>query len=272
MTTQSITPRGEAQPRQGWPPWVRSIWHNAYFYSRTWRSSVATSFLQPVLYLAAMGIGVGSLVDQQSGGVDGVSYLKFVAPGLLAATVLQLGVNECTYPVMGALKWVKTYWAKVAAPLSVADVVAGHLGWVAIRCAMVSSIYLVVMVLFGVPSSALALLVIPSAVLSGMATAAPTAAFAARQDDDVPFALLFRLGVLPMFLFSGIFYPVDRLPGFLQPIAELSPLTHGAALCRAVTLDRGLGWATLIDVLYLSLWCAVGTWLTLRAFRRKLIV
>jgi len=268
----TLTPRGAAQPRNGWPTWLRSIWHNWFFYSKTWRSGVATSFLQPVMYLAAMGLGVGALVNKSSGGVDGVPYLDFVAPGLLAASMLQIGVNECTYPVMGGLKWVKSYFAKVAAPLSVADVVIGHLGWLALRCLMVASAYFIVMVAFGAVAAPIGILVIPAAALSAMSTAAPTAAWAARQEDDTSFALLFRLGVLPMFLFSGIFYPVSRLPGWLQPVAQLSPLTHGADLCRSLTLDAGFGLHTVVDLAYLSAFCIVGVVASLRSFRKVLVV
>ncbi len=267
-----LTERGRRQPTQGWPTWLRSIWHNAYFYSRTWRSSVVSSFLQPVMYLAAMGLGIGTLVNRSSGGVNGVPYLDFVAPGLLAASLLQLGVNESTYPVMGGLKWIRSWWAKVATPLSAMDVVIGHLGWVAIRCAAAATVFLCVMAAFGALHSPLALLAVPAATLSAMATAAPTSAFAATQDDDTSFALLFRLGVMPMFLFSGVFYPIDRLPKVIQFLAQVSPLTHGVALCRSLSLGVGLGPSRLIDVAYLILWTGAGPWWTARTFRSRLVL
>ena len=95
---------GRATLRAGWPTWVRSVWRNWYVYRKTWRSSLTTTFLEPVLYLAAMGLGVGSLVNHHSGGVNGVPYLSFVAPGLLAASMLQVGVSDCSYPVLGGFK------------------------------------------------------------------------------------------------------------------------------------------------------------------------
>ncbi len=271
MAADTLSQRGSAQPRAGWPTWARSLWHNWYVYSKTWRSSLTTSFVQPVMYLAAMGLGIGSLVDHHSGGVDGVGYLAFVAPGLLAASMLQMGVADSSYPVMGGLKWERTYWAKVATPLSVTDVVVGHLGWEMVRFASVAAIFLAVMAAFGVVATPLAALVVPVAVLSGLATAAPTAAFAATQESDYGLALLFRLGVLPMFLFSGVFYPVTRLPGWAQVFAQLVPLTHGVNLCRALTLDRGFGWGMLFDLAYLAVWTAVGLALALRTFGRKLV-
>ena len=203
VAADALTDRGIAEPQAGWPTWLRSLWHNWYVYSKTWRSSLTTSFLQPVMYLAAMGLGIGSLVDHHSGGVDGVSYLDFVAPGLLAATMLQMGVADCSYPVMGGLKWERTYWAKVATPAVGVRRGCRPLGLEVVRFASVAAVFLAVMAAFGVVASPLALLVVPVAVLSGMATAAPTAAFSATQDSDYGMALLFRLGVLPMFLFSG---------------------------------------------------------------------
>jgi lipooligosaccharide transport system permease protein len=223
------------------------------------------------MYLAAMGLGIGALVTKSTGTVSGVSYLAFVAPGLLAGSLLQLSATESTYPVLAGLKWIKTYWAKVATPLSVGDVVIGHLGWVAIRCAAVATIYLGVMAAFGVVAGPLGLLVVPAAVLSAMATAGPITAFSASQDDDTPFALLFRLGVLPMFLFSGVFYPVDRLPRWAQLLADCSPLTHGVHLVRSLTLDRSLAIGCLFDVAYLGLWVAAGIWMTMRIFTKKLV-
>ena len=94
--------------------WLRAARYWGYQYKRTWRSSVATSFLIPVLYLAAMGVALGSLIDKHSHGVDGVSYVAFLAPGLLAGTCMQIGTNDATYPVMGAIKWVRTYMAQLA--------------------------------------------------------------------------------------------------------------------------------------------------------------
>ncbi len=153
--------------------WLRAARYWGYQYKRTWRSSVVTSFLIPVLYLAAMGIALGSLIDKHSHGVDGVSYVAFLAPGLLAGTCMQIGTNDATYPVMGAIKWMRTYFAQLAGPLSVYDVLLGHLAWIAARLAIVTSIYLAVMAIFGVVYSPWAILALPAAVLTGMAFAGP---------------------------------------------------------------------------------------------------
>jgi len=254
------------------PPWFRALRYFAYQYKRTWRSSITTSFLFPVLYLAAMGVGLGSLINQHSHTVGGVSYLDFLAPGLMAGTAMQIGANESMYPVLGAIKWVRTYLAMLATPLTVDDVLAGHLAWIGVRLMMVATIYLGVMAAFGTVASWLALLAVPAAVLTGLAFAAPITAFSATQEQDVAFTSLYRFAIIPLFLFSGTFYPVSQLPGWLQPVAQVTPLYQGVALCRSLTLGRVELWPTLGHLAYLVVMATVGTLAARWAFRRRLVV
>ena len=222
--------------------WLRAARYWGYQYKRTWRSSVVTSFLIPVLYLAAMGVALGSLIDKHSHGVDGVSYVAFLAPGLLAGTCMQIGTNDATYPVMGAIKWVRTYLAQLAGRSASTTCCSGT--WPGSRRASPSwsSIYLAVMAAFGVVYSPWAILALPAGVLTGMAFAAPVSAFAATQDKDSSFSTLYRFAIIPMFLFSGTFFPISQLPTWLQVVAYVTPLYHGVALCRDLTLGQvGLG-------------------------------
>ena len=264
---------GEGVPtrRFATPMWLRAARYWGYQYKRTWRSSVVTSFLIPVLYLAAMGVALGSLIDKHSHGVDGVSYVAFLAPGLLAGTCMQIGTNDATYPVMGAIKWMRTYLAQLAGPLGVYDVLLGHLAWIAARLAIVISIYLAVMAAFGVVYSPWAILALPAGVLTGMAFAAPVSAFAATQDKDSSFSTLYRFAIIPMFLFSGTFFPVSQLPTWLQVVAYVTPLFHGVALCRDLTLGQ-VSWADLGHVAYLCAFVAVGYAAGRRTFAKRLVV
>lgn len=250
----------------------RALSYWAYQYKRTWRSSITTSFLYPVLYLAAMGVGLGSLVDQHTHTVDGVTYLDYLAPGLLAATAMQIGANEAMYPVMGAIKWIRTYFAMLASPLGVDDVLYGHLSWIAVRLLTVSSIYVAVMAAFGAVHAWMGVLAIPAAVATGMAFAAPIAAFSATQDKDAGFTTLYRFGLIPLFLFSGTFFPVSQLPGWLQPIAYATPLYHGVSLCRALVLGQAQWWPALGDAAYLVAVTAAGVVLARRTFAKRLVV
>lgn len=258
----------------GRTPW-RVVAYFAASYRRTWRGSVVTSFLNPLLYLLAMGVGLGSLVDRGAGSahsLDGVAYLPFLAPGLLAATSMQTAAAESTYPVMGAIKWLRTYVGMLATPLEVADVVVGHLLWVTLRLTTVAAIFLAVMAGFGVVESAWAVLALPAAVLTGLGFAAPIAAFAATRENDTAFAALFRFGVIPMFLFSGTFFPVAQLPAALRPVAWATPLWHGVELCRSLTLGTADLLPSVGHAAYLAAWAAVGLAVALRTHRRRLVV
>jgi len=257
----------------GAPLALRSLEYWFFQYKRTWRGSVVSTVLFPVLFLAAMGLGLGSLVDSSaSGGVDGMSYLVFLAPGLLAATAMQTGVTESSYPVMGAIKWIKTYHGMLATPLSVLDVLVGHLLFVAARVALGSAVFIVVMVLFGAVDSALVLLAIPAAVLTGMAFSTPMFAFAARTENDQGFAFVMRFVVTPLFLFGGVFFPVRQLPPVLEQLAYATPLWHGVALSRGLALGPATAGGVLLHAAYLSAWIAVGFWLAVRSFRSRLAV
>jgi lipooligosaccharide transport system permease protein len=242
-----------------------------YQYKRTWRGSLTTSFLYPVLYLSAMGVGLGSLVNHHAHTVGGVRYIDFLAPGLLAATAMQVGGNEAMYPVMGAIKWVRTYFAMLATPLGVADVLLGHLAWIALRLTTIAVIYLGIMAAFGTVHSPFAVLAVPAGVLTGMAFAAPIAAFAATQINDAGFSALYRFGLIPLFLFSGTFFPITQLPGWLQAVAEATPLYHGVALCRALTLGQLSLGPDLAHAAYLVALTVVGYLLARRSFRRRLV-
>ena len=254
------------------PPAARALFYWMYQYKRTWRGSITTSFLYPVLYLSAIGVGLGSLVNHHAHRVDGVHYIDFLAPGLLAATAMQVGGNEAMYPIMGAIKWMRTYFAMLATPLGVADVLAGHLTWIALRLTAVATIYLGIMAAFGTIHSPLALLGLPAAVLTGMAFVAPIAAFSATQTNDAGFSALYRFGLIPLFLFSGTFFPISQLPGWLLGVAEATPLYHGVALCRDLTLGTLQGWADVGHVVYLVALTVVGARLAAVAFRKRLVL
>ena len=242
-------------------------------YRRTWRGSIYTSFLSPVLYLGAMGLGLGKLVDAHgTARLGGVSYLAFLAPGLLAAAAMQSGIEESTYPVLGSVKWRRTYYAAAASPLRPADIFHGHLLFTIMRLAMNSAIFLVVMASFGAITSPWVLAAVPVAVLTGLAFAAPIEAWAITVSKDTSFALVFRFGMIPLFLFSGTFFPVTQLPVWIRPLAYVTPLWHGVALCRALSLGTATLGGALVHVGYLTALAAVSIVVGNRTYRRRLCV
>jgi lipooligosaccharide transport system permease protein len=218
---------------------TRVVEHRALQYRRTFRASITSTFLNPVLFLLAMGVGLGTYVDRSgasTAALGGLSYLQFLAPGLLAATTMQAAAFEATFPIMGGLTWQKTFHAMYATPISPRDVVVGNLVWIALRLTMIAAIFVVVMAIFGAAASPLILLGIPAGVLTGMAFAAPIAAFSATQRTPEKFNAVFRFGITPLFLFSGTFFPLSNLPEAIRPIAWLSPLWHGVELSRGLAL------------------------------------
>jgi len=250
-------------------PALRSYRYWVAVYRRTWRGSVSNTVVAPVLYLAAMGIGLGSLVHR-SPATGGVPYVQFIGPGLLAATAMQVGAAESTYAVLGSFKWVRVYHAMAATPLAPLDILLGHLLWIATRIAMASGIYLAVVAAFGGIRSPLGLLAWPVCVLIGMAFVGPIVAFSTTRENDSGFAALTRFGIVPMFLFSGTFFPVSQLPEVFRWIAYATPLWHGVELVRSLALGRVDVPADLLHAAYLAAWAAVGFVLAARQFRRKL--
>jgi len=220
-----------------WSTVRRVVEHRALQYRRTFRASIFSSFGIPVLFLTAMGVGLGGYVDRSQDAVlHGLTYLQFLAPGLLAATVMQTGSFEASFPILGGLQWNKIFHAMFATPIQPSDIVYGNVLWIGFRLALVGAVFAVVIVLFGATRSALVVLAVPGAVLTGLAFATPMMAFTATQRTPDKFATLFRFGVTPLFLFSGTFFPIESLPSFLQPVAWLSPLWHGVDLCRQLML------------------------------------
>jgi lipooligosaccharide transport system permease protein len=242
-------------------------------YRRTWRGTIYSSVLSPVLYLGAMGIGLGKLVDQHASHLGGVSYLAFLAPGLMAANAMQTAVEESLYPVYAAVKWQKTYQAAAATPLRPGDIYRGHVLFTLLRLTMNMTIFLAIMAAFGAIRSAWAAGCLPVAVLTGLAFATPLDAFAVtREETDQAFTMIFRFGMIPLFLFSGTFFPVTQLPAWIRPVAYVTPLWHGVALCRALSL----GTADLVGALghlgYLVAITALGLAVGQRTYRRRLHV
>jgi lipooligosaccharide transport system permease protein len=241
-------------------------------YKRTWKGTLVSSFVLPLLYLASMGIGLGSFVDNNgTGSLGGVSYLQFIAPGLLASTAVQIAVGESTYPVMSGLKWQKFYHSMIASPLRPADVVYGQLAFTAFRVFSSCAVFLIVITLFGGLKSPLGALGLLVALLVGMAVAAPVTAYATTLDNDSGFAMIFRFGVVPAFLFSGAFFPVSQLPDWIEWLAYVSPLWHAVDLARNLSLGTVNPWLALVNVVYLLAWFVGGAWLAVRGFTRKLV-
>jgi len=178
---------------------------------------------------------------------------------------------ESAWPVMGAIKWTKTYNAMTAAPLTTVDVALGHLAFMVVRLTMNSAIFIVIMAAFGVVQSPVGvILALPAAVLTGCSFITLIAAFSVRQERDTNLSLLYRFGLIPLFLFSGTFFPVSQLPSGIRPIAWITPLWHGVSLCRDLALGQGSAAAMLGHAAYLVGVSLLGLSLVFRSYRKRL--
>lgn len=237
-------------------------------YRRVWRGTVFSSFVLPVMFFLGIGLMVGEYVDR--GGALDVPYLEFVGPGLLAFTGVQIAMLEASYPVMGGFKWHKTYYAIAAAPPRAGDIVAGQLGYVGLRTAISSVAFLLVMIPFGVVSSGWAVLAPVAALVVGLAVAAPVMAFSAAVAKENSLALLFRFALLPMMLFSGVFFPVDQLPEALASAVQWLPMAPAINLIRPMVLGElpaNAGWA----ILQLVVTGGLAVWVAAGLLRRRLL-
>jgi lipooligosaccharide transport system permease protein len=243
-------------------------------YRRTWRGTVITSFVNPVLFLAAMGAGLGSLVDEGTGGLT-VSYLAFVASGLMAANAMQNGAGDGSFPVMAGIIWRKNFHGTITTPLGPADIIWGRLIWGVGRLTFVLLVFAIIAVLFGALEIGPALAAIPPAVLTGVAFTTCITAWTLTQRDGRSLSTLFRFMIVPLFLFSGTFFPISQLPDWIEPVAYLTPLFHGVELVRKISLPGADGsivtdlplW---VHLAYLIVMATVGLWLSVRLLDRRI--
>lgn len=245
-------------------------------YRRTWRGSIISAFLNPVLFLAGMGFALGSMVDQGAGGAQlPIPFITFVATGLLAAAAMQTGFGEGAWPIMAGIKWQKVFDAIIVTPITVADLINGMLIWGAIHLAFTLSVFAVTAVAFGAVDLGPALLALVPAVLGGLAFQATATAITCRLEDETGLTTMFRFAILPMFLFSGTFFPISQLPDWLEPVAIATPLFHAVELVRKLALpDVGAPVVTSIPLwvhlAYLLVMTVVAWLLAIRFLRERL--
>lgn len=241
-------------------------------YKRTWRGGIISSFVSPLFYVVGMGVLLGGFIEGDPARLEGAtSYLAYIVPGLVAAHAMQLAVGETTYPVMGGIKWHKSYHAQMATPLAVRDIVNAHLLFVLSRIGSATAVFMLVLAPFGLFESwwgpFLAWL---AQLLVGMAFATVVFGVSARMRSEEGFGVIFRLGVVPLTLFSGAFFPIDNLGPLLAWVARLTPLWHGVDLSRMLCLDT-VDWPlAAVHLVVLAAITAWGWWWAIRGLEQRL--
>ena len=230
---------------------------------------VVTSFGNPLVYLFGLGVGLARLVPTE---VGHATYLEFVAPALLASAAVTVAAEECTYPVLMGFKWNPIFYAMNAAPISGTQIVNGLVLAVGVRMLPTVGIYFVFMLLFGAVPSALGVLGILIAVFTGMSVGLLIMAYTSTiVEDRGQMALIQRFGIMPMFLFSGTFFPITQLPIYLQWIGWISPLWHGTQLGRDASYGQSEPlWLIAVHIIYPLALGAFGWWSTARTVTRRL--
>lgn len=230
------------------------------------------SFANPLLYLLAIGAGVGTLINRSSGGIDGVPYLVFLAPALLANAAIQGSMDETVFPTLGGFLWNKTFYGMNATPLGGRQIALGVYLAALIRNIFTVVSYYLVMMVFGVLKAPHAWLAIPAGILAGAAFGAVMLAFAGNvTNEDHFFTFVGRFIIQPMFFLSGTFFPLDSIPLYLRWIGWISPLWHATDLGRYLTYGHNIPTTLVwVHIFFLLAMTFVGLTLAIRAFQKRL--
>jgi len=234
--------------RNSSPRGIFRMWQrNFKVYRKLFLQSMAPTLLEPLIYLLSLGIGLGLLVRQ----VEGIPYLQFISPGLVASTTLFGASYECTFNSFVRMKYQKTYDAILATPVNIEEIVLGEIFWGATRSLINATAFLAVIWAFGLVKSPLALLLLPLLFISGLMFGVVGMTFTGLVSNISLFNYYFTIFVTPSFLFSGIFFPVKNLPGWAQALASYTPLFHVVRVSRSLALGR-LNGTVVADVIYIT--------------------
>ncbi|MBB5868446.1 lipooligosaccharide transport system permease protein [Allocatelliglobosispora scoriae] len=252
-------------------PALRELRYWLFRYRRTWRGTIVINVVNPLLFLTAIGIGLGRLI---TGGdaLPGYSYLEFVVPGLLVAAAMQTTYIEAAGPVFQSVRGRKNYLAAAATPMSPSDILYGHLLYIVIRVATTALAFGAVAAAMGALPVGRGVLVVLSGVLVGAAFATTVAALAVTVKRASTMQAIFRFVIMSMYMLSGTFFPLDDLTPALRWLAQLTPLWHGVELARGFALGTATAGGVAVHTAYLLVMALVGLLIARRTFRKNLYV
>ena len=239
---------------------------------REWQGSVFSGFIEPLVVLAGLGIGLGVLVGDKAAEITGgVSYVAYIAPALMISSAMNLATSEAAWPILARVAWVRIYHAIVATPLNAADVMVGAIAFIVGKVAFAAAFFAGVLLVTGIATSPIgALGMIGVSVLTAFAFGAPMAAFSVTQKSDQGFAFLFRLIITPLTFFSGTYFPIENLPFAAQILSWSTPLAHGVAISRSLALGTPLT-SLGVHVAVLLLWGIGGSIAAIYLFRKRML-
>lgn len=252
------------------PAIISVWWRSVYVYRRTWVLNLLPNFFEPIIYMWGMGLGLGTYVGTQMGGVP---YLAYLAPGLIISNAMNGGVFETTYNLFIKINFNRTYEAMLATPVNAYEAMLGEMLWAVTRSVLYGGIFAMMVVALGYMTPMGCLRLMPVVFLVGWLFSALGLLFTSYVKVIDIFAFFYTLFLMPMFLFSGIFFPTETLPPNLQAVAACTPLYHGVALARAAVLPGDAPMPTgqvVSSCAYLLLLACGCTWLGVRRLGRAL--
>ncbi|CAN5573783.1 MAG: ABC transporter permease [Actinomycetota bacterium] len=248
-------------PRGAFRVWQRDL----TIFRKFWKPALFPNFIEPFFYLAALGLGLGAFI----GDINGQDYILFIAPGLLASNAMFAASFEATFNTFVKLKIDRVYDAIVSTPVNAEDIVAGEYLWAGTRSVLYGTSFLIVLTALGLISSWWALLLPPFIFLMGLMFSVMGMLFTSLIQSIDFYAYYFTLIVTPMFLFSGIFFPIEDFPAPVPQLAWFTPLYHAVNVCRE--LATGPSPAVLIDVLWVVVFTFGLALVPVQIMRKRLI-
>ncbi|MCA1840520.1 MAG: ABC transporter permease [Actinomycetota bacterium] len=273
MATETMAPVASGKPRSVQPPSFkrarRLVQRNMLVYKHTWMV-IFSGFFEPIFYLFGIGLGIGRIVGKVDFGGLNIAYAAFIAPGMLASSCLNGAITDGFFNPFFKLHYQKTYEGILATPMNVSDVAVGEMMWALIRGSIYAAVFLLVMLAMGLVLSPLAVLALPAAILTAAAFSSAGIMLMTIVKRIEDFDKVMNLIVLPMFLFSGTFFPLSVYPPPLRIVVMLTPLYNAAHLLRSLTTGIA-GWGTLVNVFYLAAMLAITITIAMKRMQRILI-
>jgi len=249
-------------PKQAFRVWQREVSVYKYVY----KSTIVSNLMDPLIYLVALGFGLGAFVSQ----IQGLPYIQFIAPGLISSSIMTAATFETTFNTFVRIHFDRVYEAMMATPVTVEDIVVGEIMWAMTRSTIYATVMLGVVTALGLTQSWYAIFVPFLGAIGGMMFAVLGLTYTSllKSIDQVNF--YFTLCITPMFLFSGVFYPIDALPAIVKTIAFISPLYHLVEIIRPIVIGR-LSFGVLLHLLWIGAFILVFTAVPVNLLRKKLV-
>ena len=248
--------------RRAFKVWQR----NRDTWLKFYRASLVGNLAEPILFLLAFGLGLSRFITE----IDGMPYINYIAPGLMAAAVMNAATFECTFGAFTRMSAQKTYDAIMVTPVNIEEVAAGEILWGASKGFLSATVILLILIPWGLADSSWIVAAPFLFFLEGLMFASLSLIVTAFSPSYDYFAYYFSLAVSPMFFFSGVFFPISNLPGWVGTVSWFMPLYHAVKISRALSTGN-VSPALLLDALWMAVFTFVAAWLAVKLIKKRLV-